>query len=201
MSEKGYVYVLLNPSLKYGLKIGKGERLPGAYSRELDDPNYPEPFEIYATLQTEKYIIVERLISKIVKKKEKFYDISPKTAYEILSDFKEILGDEAVINLNGDIVGVPEKVKNFFEEKKSNHFDFYSRGLKNGTVINFIGDESITAIVAGRKHVLFENYKWKLSPLARELYERMGIANDSGAYQGAAHFTYKGTKLIKLPIE
>ena len=87
------------------------------------------------------------------------------------------------------------------KRKVSQRFDFYSRGLKNGDIINFIGNDSITAIVTSERHVLFENDQWLLSPLVRELFSRMGNVNSSGAYQGPAYFTFKGVKLTELSVE
>lgn len=56
MSEKGYVYVLTNPSFRDDwVKIGKSKGLPEVRGRELYNTAVPLPYKIYATLQTEKY--------------------------------------------------------------------------------------------------------------------------------------------------
>jgi hypothetical protein len=207
MSEKGYVYVLTNPSFRDDwVKIGKSKRLPEVRGRELYNTAVPLPYEIYATLQTEKYNEAERMIHRSIdrisdlriNKNREFFNIAPESAYEILADIKELLGDEAVIELKGDNVEVSKEVRIGSKRKVSQRFDFYSRGLKNGDIINFIGNDSITAIVTSERHVLFENDQWLLSPLVRELFTRMGNVNSSGAYQGPAYFTFKGTRLTEL---
>ncbi len=129
-----------------------------------------------------------------------FFNIAPEAAYEILSDIKDLLGDESILELKGDNVEVSKMQQKGAKRKVSQRFDFYSRGLKDGDVIKFIGDESITTIVAGDRHVLFENEQWLLSPLVRELYTRQDNVYSSGAYQGPAYFTFNGTKLTELPI-
>jgi len=209
MGEKGYVYVLTNPSFRDDwVKIGKSKRLPEVRGRELYNTAVPLPYEIYATLQTERYNEAERMIHRSIdrisdlriNKNREFFNIAPESAYEILADIKELLGDEAVIELKGDNVEVSKEVRIGSKRKVSQRFDFYSRGLKNGDIINFIGNESITAIVTSERHVLFENDQWLLSPLVRELFSRVGNVNSSGAYQGPAYFTFKGIKLTDLSI-
>lgn len=209
MNVKGYVYVLTNPSFRDDwVKIGKSSRLPEVRGRELYNTAVPLPYEIYATLQTEKFNEAERMIHRSIdrisdlriNKGREFFNIAPEAAYEILFDIKELLGDEAILELKGDNVEVPKNELAGTKRKVSQRFDFYSKGLKNGDIITFIGDESITAVVTGERHVLFENEQWLLSPLVRELYTRLGNVYASGAYQGPAYFTFKGIKLVDLPI-
>ncbi|VEU61370.1 Uncharacterised protein (plasmid) [Mycoplasmopsis fermentans] len=67
MPEKGYVYVLTNPSFRDDwVKIGKSSRMPEVRGRELYNTAVPLPYEIYATLQTEKYNEVEKMIHKSI---------------------------------------------------------------------------------------------------------------------------------------
>lgn len=113
-------------------------------------------------------------------------------------DIKELLGDEAELELKGDNVESC-LASNGTKRKMSETFDFYSRGLKDGDIIHFVDNPSVTAIVASSRQVLFEGQLWYLSPLARELYTRLGKVNSSGAYQGPHYFLYKGTKLTDVP--
>lgn len=210
MKEKGYVYVLTNPSFRDDwVKIGKSKRLPEVRGRELYNTAVPLPYEVYATLYTEKYNEAERMIHRSIdrisdlriNKNREFFNIAPEDAYEILLDIKGLLGDEAILELKGDNVEVAEQETTGNKRKVSRRFDFYSRGLKQGDVINFIDDENITAIVSNDRQVLFESEEWFLSPLVRELYTRQGNVYASGAYQGPAYFTYNGIKLTDLDIK
>ncbi|VEU61300.1 Uncharacterised protein (plasmid) [Mycoplasmopsis fermentans] len=86
------------------------------------------------TLQTEKYNEVEKMIHKSIdrisklriNKNREFFNIPPEKAYDILLDIKELLGNEAKLELMGDNVEVHTKEKT----KRGEPFDFYSRGLK-----------------------------------------------------------------------
>ncbi len=209
MNVKGYVYVLTNPSFRDDwVKIGKSSRLPEVRGRELYNTAVPLPYEIYATLQTEKFNEAERMIHRSIdrisdlriNKGREFFNIAPEAAYEILADIKELLGDEAILELKGDNVEVAKDDTSGTKRKVSQRFDFFSRGLKVGDVIKFVGDNSVTAVVSNERQVLFEEEQWFLSPLVKELYTRMRNVYPSGAYQGPAYFTFNGIKLVDLPI-
>jgi len=112
---------------------------------------------------------------------------------------------ELLLSFKGKII-YPENVdqeKEFGEVSKVRRqgklFSFYRKGLKNGDIITFIADESVTAKVVGEREVEYGGQIWKLSPLTYKLFEQRGELNPSGAYQGANYFKYKGKKLKDLP--
>lgn len=85
-----------------------------------------------------------------------------------------------------------------FPSKKKEFFSFDKIGIPVGSVIEFIDDKSIKAMVNGNKTVAFENKTWHLSQLVRELKIRNGTNTDSGAYQGSCYFTFNGEKLFDI---
>ena len=204
--EKGYVYVLTNPSFKEDwVKIGKSKQVPDVRSKELFNTAVPLPYEIYATLKTEKYSEAERMIHRSIdrisdlriNKNREFFNIEPEKAYDILCDIQYLLGDEASVELFGDNVEVESETDG--RKVRGERFDFYQRGLKDGDAVNFIDDVEITAIVANSRQVLFEDQLWYLSALAREIYTRKNQVSPSGSYQGPAYFLFQGQKLNKIP--
>lgn len=223
MAEKGYVYVLTNPSFKEDwVKIGKSSRPPELRGKELYNTAVPLPYEIYAMLKTEKFDKAEKLIHKMIDrisdlritKNREFFNIPPRKAYEILEDVRDLLEEDAEVILN---IGFLEVAKNEKEikisqkeyPKKENNkkgfspspnkrFDFYKKGLKNGDIINFVEDESIVATVCDARQVEFEGKKWCLSPLARELYDRQGKASFSGSYRGPQYFKFHGKRITEI---
>lgn len=72
-----------------GLKLGKSSRLPEVRGRELYNTAVPLPYEIYATLQTEKFNEAERMIHRSIdrisdlriNKGREFFNIAPESAY------------------------------------------------------------------------------------------------------------------------
>ena len=112
---------------------------------------------------------------------------------------------QLLLSFKGKII-YPENIdqeKEFDEVAKirnqSRLFSFYKKGLKEGDIITFKDDESITAKVFGEREVEYGGQVWKLSPLTYMLYEQRGELNKSGAYAGADYFKYKGKKLRDLP--
>ncbi len=56
MQEKGYIYILTNPSFREDwIKIGVSSRPVDIRSKELDNTAVPLPFEIYASIKTTGY--------------------------------------------------------------------------------------------------------------------------------------------------
>ena len=209
-NEIGYVYVLTNPSFREDwVKIGKSKRFPNICSKELDNTAVPLPYEVYAILKTVKYNEAENKIHKFVKKlnpelrirpNREFFNIKPEDAAEILEDIAELIDDAKVEYWNeGKVVVASDMNEDNGKRKWGGLFSFYGKGLKDGDVIRFIYDDNITAIVSGERNVEFENKSWKLSPLVFELFKRRNELNESGAYQGAAYFTYNGVRLRDMP--
>ncbi len=107
--EKGYVYILTNPSFREDwIKIGKSLREVDVRSRELDNTAVPLPFEIFATLRTEKYEKVERNLHKIftdladirIRKNREFFNITPEEALEYLKNIADLIDDVDGVKLN-----------------------------------------------------------------------------------------------------
>lgn len=82
---------------------------------------------------------------------------------------------------------------------ESNLFNFYRKGLKDGDIITFCHDKTITATVVGERKVDYLGYEYKLSPLTRKIMEELGRGNKSGSYRGARHWRFKGAKLSDMP--
>lgn len=111
------------------------------------------------------------------------------------------LARQLLLSFDGNVV-YPENInkEREFDEvtktrKQGELFSFYRKGLKNGDVVSFVSDDTITAIVSGEREVTYGDQKWKLSPLTYKIFEQKGQLNKSGAYQGAAYWTFDGRKL------
>ena len=105
--EPGYVYILTNPSFREDwVKIGKSSRPVDVRSKELDNTSVPLPFEIYATMQTQKYSeaekhvhrSIERFTNRRIRNNREFFNVKPEEALEIFQDVALLL-DDAVIKV------------------------------------------------------------------------------------------------------
>ena len=103
-----------------------------------------------------------------------------------------------ILKKNSKTVDVKEKKREVIGKKK-NFFSFSKKGIKRGDVITFYADKNITAKVVGDTEVEYLGEIYKLSTLAKKLYQKMGRLTRTATYQGAAHFRFKGELLKNLP--
>ncbi len=204
--DPGYVYILTNPSFREDwVKIGKSSRPVDIRSKELDNTAVPLPFEIYATLKTEKYDIVEKKIHKAIdrltdlriRQNREFFNIKPELALEIFKDEATIL-DDAVITLyenNQPIVPKPNlptpSTKPVVPHRP--RFKFSMVNIPIGSELTFI-PTGYKVKVASDDQIEYEGRIYKLSPFVGS-FMPIEKRNASGAYQGAKYFTYNGEVL------
>ena len=208
--EPGYVYILTNPSFREDwVKIGKSSRPVDVRSKELDNTAVPLPFEIFATLKTVKYDIVEKKIHKAIdrltdlriRQNREFFNIKPELALEIFKDEAMILddGEITLYENNLPIVPSPEKPEVPKTTKTLPHrprFKFSMVNIPIGSELIFV-PANLKVKVASDDQVEYEGRIYKLSPFVGT-FMPAEKRNTSGAYQGAKFFTYKGEILDNL---
>ena len=207
---QGYVYILTNPSFREDwVKIGKSSRPVDIRSKELDNTAVPLPFEIFATLKTSKYEIVEKKIHKAIdrltdlriRQNREFFNIKPELALEILNDEAMIL-DDAEITLYRDNTPIKDNSQtqeDIVHKKQRPRFKFSMVNIPIGTKITFI-PTGLTVKVASDDQIEYEGRIYKLSPFVGT-FMPAEKRNISGAYQGAKYFSYNGKVLDDLRSE
>ena len=207
--DTGYVYILTNPSFREDwVKIGKSSRPVDIRSKELDNTAVPLPFEIFATLKTFKYDIVEKKIHKAIdrltdlriRQNREFFNIKPELALEILKDEAMIL-DDAEITLYENNQPVVHKDAEPSCQAKSSiphrpRFKFSMVGIPIGSELTFV-PTGLKVKVASDDQIEYEGRIYKLSPFVGT-FMPIEKRNASGAYQGAKFFTYKGDVLDRI---
>ena len=213
--EKGYVYILTNPSFREDwVKIGKSMRPVDVRSKELDNTAVPLPFEIFATIQTTKYDYVEKYIHKTIdrltdlriRQNREFFNVPPQMALDIFRDIAQML-DDAVITVYKDNKPIdPQEVDFSGIEKdkpvdtpKRSRFKFSMVGIPIGEMITFV-PTGIQVRIASDDTVEYEGRIYKLSPFVGTFMPE-DKRNHSGACQGAKFFSYKGKILDDLRTE
>ncbi|MBR6505917.1 GIY-YIG nuclease family protein [Candidatus Saccharibacteria bacterium] len=151
----------------------------------------------FFAIELDDYEDKEKLIHEIFNK----HQVGESELFALDKD----LVKQLLLSFSGKVV-FPDNIdqeKQFDEvtkiRKQGALFNFYRKGLKNGDEIAFIDDPTIIATVCGERDVLYGGQTWKLSPLTYKIYEDRGELNTSGAYQGAAYWTFKGERLTKIP--
>ena len=212
--EPGYVYILTNPSFREDwVKIGKSSRPVDIRSKELDNTAVPLPFEIFATLKTVKYDIVEKKIHKAIdrltdlriRQNREFFNIKPELALEILRDEAMVL-DDAEVTLYKDNKPIkpvdPTKPVNPIPPLPHRpRFKFSMVKIPIGSTLIFV-PTGIQVKVASDDQIEYEGRIYKLSPFVGTFMPE-DRRNTSGAYQGPKFFTYRGEILddIRKRIE
>lgn len=207
--EPGYVYILTNPSFREDwVKIGKSSRPVNIRSKELDNTAVPLPFEIYATLQTVKFDVVEKKIHKAIdrltdlriRQNREFFNIKPELALEIFKDEAMIL-DDAVITMYENNQPIVPKVNGTVAPTKPvithrPRFKFSMVNIPVGAELVFI-PTGYKVKVASDDQVEYEGRIYKLSPFVGT-FMPVEKRNASGAYQGPKFFSYQGKVLTDL---
>lgn len=115
--QKGFVYILTNPSYKDNaiIKIGYTINLKNRLA-QLDRTGVPTPFEPYMTVETEKYKLLERVIHHELDKltdfrtrdNREFFEIDPIDAADLLKNLAKLLDDAEIIEY-GNVSSVEDK--------------------------------------------------------------------------------------------
>jgi hypothetical protein len=206
----GFVYILTNPSFKEDwVKIGKSSRPVDVRSKELDNTAVPLPFEIFATLKTVKYDIVEKKIHKAIdrltdlriRQNREFFNIKPELALEILRDEASVLDDAEIVLYENNQPIVPKSNETKEKEKAQAlphrpRFKFSMVNIPIGSTIVFI-PTGIEVKVASDDQIEYQGRIFKLSPFVGT-YMPPEKRNTSGAYQGAKFFSYNGEVLDNI---
>lgn len=205
MKHIGYVYILTNPSFKEDwVKIGKSSRPVDVRSKELDNTAVPLPFEIYATLKSEKYEQVERQLHRMIdrltdlriRQNREFFNVPPAKALELLKDCAMTL-DDAIIDevYLGDKRNISSEMKDDRKKHRS-RFKFSMVNIPIGETLIFT-PTGIEVKVADDDKIEYKGRLYKLSPFTGTFMPEEK-RNTSGAYQGAKFFSYKGEILDDL---
>ena len=215
--EKGFVYILTNESFREDwVKIGRSCRPVDVRSKELDNTAVPLPFKIYATIQTIKYVDVERIVHKQIdrltdlriRQNREFFNVKPSQALDILLDLATAIDDAIVMQYIDDKPTQlyptinNEKPKILKQEQRHQlrkPFEFAMVGLKDGDIITF-APLGIQVKVNGKNKIEFEGRLWSLSAFTGTFLPAEK-QNNSGADQGPKYFTYNNKTLWDLRLE
>lgn len=208
-NEKGYVYILTNDYfkenvVKIGITIDLDQRLSS-----LDVTATPMPFNVYATLYTEKYKAVERAIhqmldSKRIRSNREFFEIEPDRAYDVFLGVLRLLEDDAKLEKrntdDGSIIDVTysNDTMNTQQQHRAGTqkppFRFSMVGIEPGEKILFV-PANIEVEVADDRRIRYEDELSSLSAFCKKKMPE-DKRNVSNAYQGPMYFVYKGETLL-----
>ena len=212
MSEqnKGYIYILTNPSFPDYVKIGYADDVPSRVKHLNQTECTPYAFRIYATYEVETrltdmklHTMIDKLNPELRSRDEidgkkrvrEFYSISAEDAYQIFEAMAEIHGTTNKLKkwaISKSDAKQQEAAKTIARQRREK-FEFAKIGIPLGAELEFIHDRSIKVTVADEKRkVLYNGEEWTLSALAKVLLKR------DGEVQGTLHFSYNGETISDL---
>lgn len=111
--NRGYVYILSNPSMPGLVKIGKTTRTPAERASELYQTGVPEPFDVYAALYTPDCQELELMVHNDLCEDRRsddreFFGIEPEDAYEALKACQKYQLEEWLYVFSRDMCLMPE---------------------------------------------------------------------------------------------
>lgn len=199
--NEGIIYIMTTvmPDI---IKIGRTEEKQyKERMRKLESDGYSQMngLKRYFAIRVPNYKQKEGLLQEVFSQqrigKTELFCLDPELVMSLLTEF----GGKIIYPEMQDKDNKKEMASLAKTSEQNRLFSFKKKGIDKGSIITFIKDKNITAKVIGEREVEYNGTAWKLSPLALKLFEERGVANKSGAYQGAACFEYNGKKLKDLP--
>lgn len=209
--RKGYVYILTNQSFSDDwIKIGKSKRQVDIRSKELDNTAIPLPFDIYATIKTEKFNQVEKLVHKTIdrltdmriRKNREFFNVDPAVALDIFRDIAALIDDAEVYIYQDNIPHLDYgQTPDITKQNKSNRkaFKFSMAGIEIGEEITFIPTGQKVKVI-DQRHIMYNDRVMTMTGFAK-MYMPDDKRVPSDTYQGPKYFQYKGKILTELRDE
>ena len=192
---KNIVYVLTNPCIPDLVKIGMTNNLKNRLG-SLYNSSIPVPFECYFACTVNDMEFVEKQIHDVfddfrVNPKREFFRINPERVVSILN---LVMIDD--VTPKEDIVEDEIDQRSLNNEKKTkDRFNFEMTKVPIGSVLSFVKDPSITAIVVDKHKIEFNEEVTSLSKSALEIMKGMGY--NWKTIQGTGFWTFESETLAE----
>jgi hypothetical protein len=198
---RGKIYILTNKMFKDNIiKIGKTNRDDVEVRiKELNRlTGVPFPFECYSAFELDNYHNVEKILhtayagaEKRTFERKEFFEINPEKARLLLSQIAEISNGVEVMLQNNKIYSEQElnniesinKVEEVKFSKSKSPFKFKNYDIKEGSVLVFTRDESITCNVSKNNNVIFKGKSYSLSALTTKIMRDKDIKGSFNGYR------------------
>ena len=195
------VYLLTNPVMPDLVKIGRTTNLEERLRSLSTHSGVPVPFEVFYACEVSDSAKVERQIHEgfgdhRINPKREFFRINPERILAILK----------LVELR-DVTPVDDVVEDRVEQDSLNrernrreNFRFSILGLKAGSVLTFLRDESIQASVIDDRRISFEGKETSLSSSALEIL-RTRYGYRAKTIAGPQYWCHEGKTLSEIRQE
>ena len=195
------VYLLTNPVMPDLVKIGRTTNLEERLRSLSTHSGVPVPFEVFYACEVSDSAKVERQIHEgfgdhRINPKREFFRINPERILAILK----------LVELR-DVTPVEDVVEDRVEQDSLNrersrreNFRFSILGLKAGSILTFLRDESIQATVIDDRRISFEGKETSLSSSALEIL-RTRYGYRAKTIAGPQYWCFEGKTLSEMRQE
>lgn len=190
------VYVLTNPTMPGLIKIGRTKNLEQRVKALSSDTGVPLPFEVFYACRVSDANQVERALHNAfgdhrINPKREFFELDPERVYPVL---KLVCVEDVTPRVS--LVDDPEERAALEKEKNKKRapFRFSYAQVPVGGELSFIRDESITAIVADDKKIMFRNESTTLSRAALTVMQELQNVHWT-VIAGPTYWLYEGETL------
>ena len=195
------VYLLTNPVMPDLVKIGRTTNLEERLRSLSTHSGVPVPFEVFYACEVSDSAKVERQIHEgfgdhRINPKREFFRINPERILAILKlvELRDVTPAEDVVE---DRV---EQDSLNRERNRRENFKFSILGLKAGSVLTFLRDESIQATVIDDRRISFEGKETSLSSSALEIL-RTRYGYRAKTIAGPQYWCFEGKTLSEIRQE
>ena len=195
------VYLLTNPVMPDLVKIGRTANLEERLRSLSTHSGVPVPFEVFYACEVSDSAKVERQIHEgfgdhRINPKREFFRINPERILAILKlvELRDVTPAEDVVE---DRV---EQDSLNRERNRRENFKFSILGLKTGSVLTFLRDESIQATVIDDRRISFEGKETSLSSSALEIL-RTRYGYRAKTIAGPQYWCFEGKTLSEMRQE
>jgi hypothetical protein len=178
------------------VKIGRTTDLETRLRSLSTHSGVPVPFECFYACEVRDSVEVERALHEAfgdhrINPKREFFRLNPERVQAILK-VMAIKDETPTIEIVEDQVELEALQR---EQSRRSNFRFSNVGIPVGATLNFVKDETITAVVVDDRTIEFEGVNTSTSNAARILLHRMG--GTLSAAQGPLYWMYDGETLAE----
>jgi len=184
------LHILSNPAMPGLVKIGKTSNLD-ARMRSLFSSSVPLPFRCVYAKKVKNYSDVENKLHGGLKSvRENLNREFFRIAEDEVINFLEMVPREDVTPKEDHFEDKEDQVAFEKATRIGQRFNFEMVGIKPGSILKFVRDESITCTVSSKNKVMFDGKEHSLSSAALIATNNMGF--NWKRIAGPMHWKYEG---------
>lgn len=192
-----YVYILTNPAIPGMVKVGRTDNPVEQRMKEIDKTGVPLPFQCFYAAEVADSSLVERKLHEAfsdrrVRVNREFFQVDPSQVQAALelAALRDVTPRSDVVEQDTDVQAMQDYAQRYGK------YSFSFVGIEHGSVLTFVRDETVEAVVATDSQVSFRGEVMSLSAAALKALADQGVHWSTCA--GPQYWLYQGETLSQL---